>query len=63
MTDKINIFGIANSYPYLKRIDNRQLKEGDCLMFKEKINWIHGLSMQEIEIILEYHKACSMDRL
>jgi hypothetical protein len=38
------------------------LKEIELLPFKQKIVWINALSNEEKEIILEYHKACSIKR-
>jgi len=62
MFDEKDIYGIAYRCPYLHRKDNCHLKEVDHLLFKEKVGWVQGLSVEKKEAILNRHKICSKNR-
>ena len=54
-----NLYGLAYECPYIERKDNCLFKELDQLSFKEKVDWIDGLSQEKKSIIRELHLICS----
>ncbi len=61
-TEDIDLYGFAYNCPSFHRLNDCPFKQVKQLPFKQKVLWINGLSKEEKEIILEYHKACSIDR-
>lgn len=63
MTDIHKLYGLAFNCPYLERQDDCLLKVIEQLSFKEKVNWVNGLSQDFKQKILEKHKNCSANRV
>jgi hypothetical protein len=50
--------GLAYDCPFSRRIDNCPFKKINPNSFKEKFDWINGLSKEKQISILEHHLLC-----
>jgi hypothetical protein len=63
MTDFNSLYGLAFDCPYFDRQDDCPLKEMEQLPFKEKVNWLNGLSNERKKEMVEKHISCSENRV
>lgn len=59
MNEELELFGLAYCCPKERRRDDCPLEKIDHLAFIDKVAWIERLSEDEIERMIERHKACS----
>jgi hypothetical protein len=54
----IDLYGLAYECPCRKRTETCPLKDVEMLSFREKVEWINGLSEEEKRSIWNQHKVC-----
>lgn len=59
---EIFLYGLSYECPYLRRKNNCPLKGVDSLPFKEKVDWIDGLSEEKKRLIWDQHFDCFKNR-
>jgi hypothetical protein len=57
-----NLYGIAYCCPVVNRRNDCPFKGFDNLSFREKIEWIDGMSQAEKDAILGHHMSCTKSR-
>ena len=56
---EVSLYGLAYNCPTQHRQDDCPFKQEEHLTFKEKVDWIDGLTKDIKQIIIEEHKKCS----
>ena len=59
---EIFLYGLSYECPYLRRKNNCPLIGVDYLPFKEKVDWIDGLSEEKKRSIWDQHLDCLKNR-
>jgi len=60
MNELDELYGIAFGCPTCSRIGDCPFKEVEALSFKEKVNWINGLSFEKKKAIFLHHESCTL---